>query len=174
MSDGPGASVRSDTQRAGRAFRNAIAGEQKTATVYSLCMQDTHEEREKEAFVQSVIRQGYEDGTQIKRTTFDVNSALEQTGAPEELLMRVAEELLGRQEQQAGTRKVKSTKRKCAEDMREVKKQGKQRVADVRPVMKRRVGASAERDKERVRLKNEKEIAAAEEEGRRQYRAKRA
>ena len=40
--------------------------------------------------------------------------------------------------------------------------------------MKKRVGAAAERDKERVRLKNEQEIAAAEEEGRRAYREKRA
>lgn len=124
--------------------------------------------------MQSVIRQGYQEGTQIKRTKFDVKSALEQTGAPEELLMRVAEELLGRQEQQAGTRNVRATKRKCAGDLREVKKRAKERVASVRQIMKKRVGAAAERDKERVRLKNEQEIAAAEEEGRRAYREKRA
>lgn len=171
MSDGPGASVRSDTQRAGRACRNITPGVQKSATVYSLSMQETHEEREKEAYVQSVLKNGFVEGEDIFRSTFDVSDASAQTGADDELLLRVAKELIGRQESCAGARHAAEVKRKNAKKTSEMKMLHKNLKAGARPIMKSRIAAMCDRTLQDHKRKAAELFANADEEGRKAYRA---
>ena len=173
MSDGPGASVRSDTQRAGRACRNVSPGAQKTATVYSLSMQGTHEEREKEAYVQSVLKQGFVEGEDIHRSTFDASEARAQTGADEEMLLLVAKELIGRQESCAGTRHAAGVKRELARKKSQLVQQHRARISVVKPIMKHRVAAGASRVMRAHGVEAAQQIECAYDVGRKAYRESR-
>lgn len=173
MSDGPGASVRSDTQRAGRACRNVEPGVQKRATVYSLSMQETHEEREKEAYVQSVLKNGFVEGEDIVRSTFDASHPSAQTGADDKILLQVAKELMGRQESCAGVRHTDAVKRKNQQEKSELAKRNKAMLGSTRPVMKLRVTAKCTRDMEKHKLRAHEALSRADEEGRQKWRASR-
>ena len=171
LSDGPGNSIRSDTQRAGRGARNVVTGEQKNATIYSLNTEGTHEITEKQAYVDSIREQGYL-GDEVVTYRMDVEETMQSTGVSEQLLHGVAQILVTRQEEQAGQHhKQKVTKQRKVETTKNAEK----RRAEVQrahhlfkeKVSKRVANQKAVEDKKTVEMSE-----AAQAEGKEMYRNK--
>jgi len=171
LSDGPGNSIRSDTQRAGRGTRNAVPGVQKHSTVYSLNTENTHEITEKQAYVDSIREQGFV-GEEVSTYRMDVAEVMQSTGVSEEMLHDVAQILVNRQEEQAGKmHKDKVSKERKAEtnkyeDVR------KARVQQAHHLFKFKVEKRVAQEKALEQEQTVEIREAAGETGKEMYRAK--
>lgn len=168
MSDGPGASVRSDTQRTGRVCRNCKRDVQKSAFVYSLSMAGTHEIHEKQFFVTNLRQHGFTDDD-ISTTHFDVDGARREIGISEPVLAGVAEKLLQRQEKNAGKRKEKQAKKDIARERCTLRQSHTAREQKAHPLFKSKIRRSNKRVQNTLSTDSLKRLTDANTSGREEY-----
>ena len=171
MSDGPGASVRSDTQRTGRVCRNATLGHQKEAVVYSLSMADTHEIHEKQSFVNNLRAHGFTEAD-ISTSLFDVAQAKEELGVDDTVLVAMSNMLLQRQEKNAGKRKEKKIKKDIANERSVLRLAHTIREQKAHPLFKSKVKQSNKSAASTLRTQAFKRLTDANMSGRAEYLCK--
>lgn len=168
MSDGPGASVRSDTQRTGRVCRNCSPHTQKKAFVYSLSMAGTHEIHEKQFYLDNLREHGF-SGDEISTTNFDVEKAKREVGIPEEILSGVAKKLLRRQEDNAGKRKEKQAKKDIAQERHILRRSHAAREQKAHPLFKSKIRRSNKLQQNTLRVTAQQRLTDANLSGRKEY-----